>query len=167
MACWRIPVDLHNLSLFVLNQNHVIPLLKILKNLFAGCKQKNVFYRKGWTYLPKNNTPYCNYLPLHNPLLNQPVALNGPSPTLPHSLRSEGGGAVAPSTTGLPPPLRGRVGVGGENHDYFGSFAFTALTSSTLISPTVVTSPFWIRHLRNGPVMSPFGSNDTAPITPT
>jgi hypothetical protein len=45
--------------------------------------------------------------------------------------------------------------------------ALISPTSSALISPTVVTSPFWIRQSRNGPVMSPYWSNDTGPITPS
>ena len=46
-------------------------------------------------------------------------------------------------------------------------FAFSALTSSVLISPTVVTLPSVIFHKRNGPVMSPYWSNETGPMTPS
>jgi MFS family permease len=45
--------------------------------------------------------------------------------------------------------------------------AISASTLSVGTSPVVTTWPFWIRHRRNGPVMSPFLSNCTAPITPT
>ncbi len=47
------------------------------------------------------------------------------------------------------------------------SFAFRALTSSVLISPVVVTLPSVIFHKRNGPVMSPYWSKLTGPITPS
>ena len=47
------------------------------------------------------------------------------------------------------------------------SFAFKALTSSVLISPVVVTLPSVIFHRRNGPVMSPYWSKLTGPITPS
>ena len=47
------------------------------------------------------------------------------------------------------------------------SFAFRALTSSVLISPVVVTLPSVIFQRRNGPVMSPYWSKLTGPITPS
>ena len=50
---------------------------------------------------------------------------------------------------------------------YLASFALIALTSSVLISPTVVTLPSTIFQSRNGPVMSPYWSNDTGPMTPS
>src|SRR5918993_1037876 len=59
---------------------------------------------------------------------------------------------------------QGPVGVG-LARQRAGAFALTALTSSTGICPTVVISPFWIRQSRNGPVMSPYGSKVTGPIT--
>ena len=49
---------------------------------------------------------------------------------------------------------------------YFSS-ALICSTSSALISPTVVTSPSLIRHSRNGPVMSPYWSKLTGPMTPS
>ena len=45
--------------------------------------------------------------------------------------------------------------------------AISALTSSVLISPVVVTLPSTIFQSRNGPVMSPYLSNETGPITPS
>ncbi len=56
---------------------------------------------------------------------------------------------------------------GGDDAHRGGSLACTACTSSVLIWPTVVTSPLTSLHRRNGPTMSPFLSNSTAPITPT
>ena len=46
-------------------------------------------------------------------------------------------------------------------------FALRALTSSVDISPTVVTLPSVIFHRRNGPVMSPYLSKATGPMTPS
>ena len=50
---------------------------------------------------------------------------------------------------------------------HFGNFAWTAITSSIDIWPTVTTSPLVMRQVRKGPTMSPFLSNCTAPMTPT
>ncbi len=50
---------------------------------------------------------------------------------------------------------------------YFAIFAISAFTSAVLISPVVATLPSVIFHRRNGPVMSPYLSNATGPITPS
>jgi len=78
----------------------------------------------------------------------------------------------------FPPIQRRREGFGSEAsagrrrrrpaaEAYCFSFALTASTSAVDISPTVVISPFWMRHRRKGPVMSPYSSNCTGPMTPS
>ena len=60
-----------------------------------------------------------------------------------------------------------RSGAHGDRALTSAACACTACTSSIDIWPTVATSPLVMRHVRNGPTMSPFLSNCTAPITPT
>ena len=50
---------------------------------------------------------------------------------------------------------------------YLFNFACSALTSSVVISPSVVTLPSMIFQSRKGPVISPNLSKETGPMTPS
>ena len=60
-----------------------------------------------------------------------------------------------------------RAGFAGAGEAHSLSFALIAFMSTVDISPTGVTSPFWMRHRPKGPLMSPYSSNCTGPMTPS